>query len=72
MPYETTKRRVSYFYHPSVSRFHYGENHPMKPARLALTHSLIVNYGLHRQMLNFAPPKALPHDLAQFHSEVKT
>lgn len=27
-----------------------GPNHPMKPHRLALTHSLVLNYGLYRKM----------------------
>ncbi len=41
--------RVSY-YHPSgVGDFHYGERHPMKPARLTLTNQLVLAYGLHKQ-----------------------
>ncbi len=27
-----------------------GPSHPMKPHRLALTHSLILNYGLYKKM----------------------
>ena len=27
-----------------------GPGHPMKPHRLALTHSLVLNYGLYRKM----------------------
>ena len=44
------KRRVSYFYDPEVGNFHYGANHPMKPHRLALTHDLVIGYGLYRKM----------------------
>ena len=27
-----------------------GQGHPMKPHRLALTHSLVLNYGLYKKM----------------------
>ena len=27
-----------------------GQGHPMKPHRLALTHSLVLNYGLYKTM----------------------
>jgi acetoin utilization deacetylase AcuC-like enzyme len=29
---------------------YYGANHPMKPHRLAMTHSLVLAYGLHEGM----------------------
>ena len=41
---------VAYFLDMDVTRFHYGPNHPMKPHRIALTHSLVLNYDLHKQM----------------------
>ena len=44
------KDRVVYFYDPEVGNFHYGPGHPMKPHRLAVTHSLVLNYGLHKHM----------------------
>ena len=33
-----------------VGNFHYGQLHPMKPHRLSVTHSLVLNYGLHKKM----------------------
>lgn len=30
--------------------FYYGADHPMKPQRIAMTHSLILGYGLHEHM----------------------
>ena len=45
-----TKKRVAYFYDPEVGNFHYGPGHPMKPHRLSVTHSLVLNYGLHKHM----------------------
>lgn len=29
---------------------YYGADHPMKPPRIAMTHSLVVGYGLHEHM----------------------
>ena len=48
-----SKSKVVYFYDPDVGNFHYGPGHPMKPHRLAVTHSLVLNYGLHKRMQVF-------------------
>ena len=37
-----------------------GPNHPMKPHRLALTHSLVLNYGLYRKMSVRFNSKSMP------------
>ena len=42
--------RVSYFYDTEVGSYFYGQEHPMKPFRIKMTHQLIVNYGLYRKM----------------------
>lgn len=52
-----TERRVSYFYNADVGNFHYGAGHPMKPQRLAVTHSLVMNYDLHKKMKIYRPYK---------------
>uniref|UniRef100_A0A915B029 Histone deacetylase n=1 Tax=Parascaris univalens TaxID=6257 RepID=A0A915B029_PARUN len=65
----TSKRRVCYYYHPDVGSFHYGPKHPMKPQRLAAIHSLVVNYGLHDEMLVLKPPKASAIEMERFHSK---
>eukprot|EP00850_Spirogloea_muscicola_P006276 SM000029S10571 [mRNA] locus=s29:944498:948259:+ [translate_table: standard] len=62
------KPRVAYFYDGDVGSVYYGPNHPMKPHRLCMTHSLVLAYGLHKQMEIFRPHKAYPVELAQFHS----
>lgn len=41
----------------------------MKPARLALTHNLVVGYGLHKKMNVYNPRPATKEELAEFHSE---
>lgn len=62
------KDRVSYFYDGDVGSVYYGPNHPMKPHRLCMTHSLVLAYGLHNKMEIYRPHKAYPVELAQFHS----
>ena len=64
-----SKSKVVYFYDHDVGNFHYGPGHPMKPHRLAVTHSLVLNYGLHKKMKVFRPYIASSHDMTRFHSE---
>jgi len=64
----TKGKRVSYFYNPDVGNFHYGPNHPMKPHRLALTHNLVLHYGLYKKMRCYKPRPATLEDLLRFHS----
>ena len=46
-----------------------GPGHPMKPHRLALTHSLVLNYGLYRKME--VSPNRLLNYLLQIFSDHK-
>lgn len=64
-----SKQKVSYFFNPDVGNFHYGTGHPMKPHRLSVIHSLILNYGLHKHMQIYRPYKASAHDMCRFHSD---
>ncbi|CAH0402841.1 unnamed protein product [Chilo suppressalis] len=64
-----SQQRVAYFYNADVGNFHYGPGHPMKPHRLAVTHSLVLNYGLHKKMQIYKPYRASAHDMCRFHSE---
>jgi histone deacetylase 1/2 len=41
---------VAYFYDPDVGSYYYGPGHPMKPHRVKMAHSLILHYGLYKQM----------------------
>jgi len=63
------KKKVAYFYDPDVGNYHYGPGHPMKPHRLAVTHSLVLNYSLQQHMTVFKPPMATTQDITRFHSE---
>ncbi|KAF5399344.1 Histone deacetylase [Paragonimus heterotremus] len=65
----TQERRVVYFYDPECGNFHYGPNHPMKPHRLTLTHTLVVNYGLTDCMKVYRPNRASMNDMISFHTQ---
>ncbi|KAG2278275.1 hypothetical protein Bca52824_060830 [Brassica carinata] len=62
------KRRVSYFYEPTIGDYYYGQGHPMKPHRIRMAHSLIVHYNLHRRLEISRPNLADASDIGQFHS----
>lgn len=62
-------RRVAYCYDPKVGNYHYGPGHPMKPHRLALTHELVLAYGLDRAMEMYGPRLASLQEMLMFHSE---
>lgn len=63
-----SERRVAYYYNREVAQFHYGEQHPMKPHRLALTHALILSYDLWDKMDVYRPKKATEEDLKKYHT----
>ncbi|KAJ3203475.1 histone deacetylase [Entophlyctis luteolus] len=65
----TEKERVAYFFNETSAKFHYGEGHPMKPARIGLAHNLIVGYGLHKKMSCFSQRRATEAEMTEFHSE---
>lgn len=46
----SSKKRVAYFYDSDVGNYAYVAGHPMKPHRIRLAHSLIMNYGIYRKM----------------------
>ncbi len=46
----SVKKRVAYFYDSDVGNYAYVAGHPMKPHRIRLAHSLIMNYGIYQKM----------------------
>ncbi|GAA0138604.1 histone modifying enzyme [Lithospermum erythrorhizon] len=64
-----TKRRVTYFYEPTIGDYYYGQGHPMKPHRIRMAHNLIVHYSLHRRMEINRPFPAAATDIRRFHSD---
>ena len=63
------KNKISYYYDLEVGTSYYAPNHPMKPHRLSMTHSLVLAYRLHENLDVFRPRKATTSELAQFHAE---
>ena len=70
-PCPLTKRTISkHKKNPGdVGNYHYGQGHPMKPHRVRMTHSLVVNYNLYRKMEIFRPGLATAADMTRFHSD---
>ncbi len=44
------KDKVAYFYDSDVGNYAYVAGHPMKPHRIRVAHSLIMNYGCYKYM----------------------
>ncbi|TIB69415.1 hypothetical protein E3P77_00578 [Wallemia ichthyophaga] len=63
------KPRVSYYYSKGIGDYHYGEKHPMKPHRLALTNSLVLGYGMHKYMEMYEPQRATRDEICEFHDQ---
>ncbi|XP_065874933.1 histone deacetylase 6 [Euphorbia lathyris] len=66
---DAKKRRVTYFYEPTIGDYYYGQGHPMKPHRIRMAHNLIVHYSLHRRMEINRPFPAASTDIRKFHSD---
>lgn len=65
----TKKRRVAYFYDADVGNYAYGAGHPMKPHRIRMAHSLIMNYGLYKKMEIYRAKPATKQEMCQFHTD---
>lgn len=61
-------RRIAYFYSGEAGGFHYGAGHPMKPHRIAVTHSLVFAYGLFKHMDVFQIRPATENEMKQYHT----
>ncbi|BFZ64724.1 histone deacetylase [Saitoella coloradoensis] len=63
------KRSVAYFYDSEVGNYSYGPGHPMKPHRIRMAHSLIMNYGLYKKMEIYRAKPATKQEMCQFHTD---
>ena len=63
------KKRVAYFYDADVGNYAYGAGHPMKPHRIRMAHSLIMNYGLYKKMEIYRAKPATKQEMCQFHTD---
>lgn len=66
---ESQKKRVAYFYDADVGNYAYGAGHPMKPHRIRMAHSLIMNYGLYKKMEIYRAKPATKQEMCQFHTD---
>ncbi|RRT70337.1 hypothetical protein B296_00020612 [Ensete ventricosum] len=66
---DATRRRVCYFYDPTMGNFYYGNGHPMKPHRVRMTHALLETYGLLNHMRVLRPIPAHERDFCRFHAD---
>ncbi|KAI5169910.1 histone deacetylase 1/2 [Pancytospora epiphaga] len=62
-------KRIVYLHDPEIGNFSYSRGHPMKPLRVQMTHSLVVNYDLFKHMDVKRPFHASYDNLTNFHSQ---
>ncbi|KAK6442199.1 histone deacetylase [Oleoguttula sp. CCFEE 5521] len=62
-------RKVAYFYDSDVGNYAYNAGHPMKPHRIRMAHSLIMNYGLYKKLEIYRAKPASKHEMSQFHTD---
>ncbi|AEO70615.1 histone deacetylase-like protein [Thermothielavioides terrestris NRRL 8126] len=65
----TPKKRVAYFYDSDIGNYAYVTGHPMKPHRIRLAHSLVMNYDIYRFMEIYRAKPAVTSEMTQFHTD---
>ncbi|VIO89412.1 Histone deacetylase 1, putative [Brugia malayi] len=63
-----SKRRVAYYYDANVGNYYYGQGHVMKPHRIRMTHHLLLNYGIYRNLEVYRPFPATFEEMTRFHT----
>ncbi|KAK5149436.1 hypothetical protein LTR04_007064 [Oleoguttula sp. CCFEE 6159] len=62
-------KKVAYFYDSDVGNYAYVAGHPMKPHRIRMAHTLIMNYGLYKNMEIYRAKPASKYEMTQFHTD---
>lgn len=62
-------KKVAYFYDSDVGNYAYNAGHPMKPHRIRMAHSLIMNYGLYKWLEIYRAKPASKYEMTQFHTD---
>ncbi|KAF7197258.1 Histone deacetylase RPD3 [Pseudocercospora fuligena] len=62
-------KKVAYFYDSDVGNYAYNAGHPMKPHRIRMAHSLIMNYGLYKKLEIYRAKPATKYEMTQFHTD---
>ncbi|KAK2599949.1 histone deacetylase [Conoideocrella luteorostrata] len=66
---DTSLKKVAYFYDSDIGNYAYVTGHPMKPHRIRLAHSLIMQYDLYRKMEIYRAKPATRGEMTQFHTD---
>lgn len=64
-----SKQKICYYYDGDTGNYYYGECHPMKPHRIRMAHSLLVNYGLYKKMQVYTPYRPEVSEMTTFHAD---
>ena len=62
-------KKVAYFYDSDVGNYAYNAGHHMKPHRIRMAHSLIMNYGLYKNLEIYRAKPASKYEMTQFHTD---
>ncbi|KYK57456.1 histone deacetylase RpdA/Rpd3 [Drechmeria coniospora] len=65
----TSPKKVAYFYDSDIGNYAYVTGHPMKPHRIRLAHSLIMQYNLYQKMEIYRAKPATRGEMTQFHTD---
>lgn len=57
----------SYIYNDEISYYLFRQDHPMKPKRIKMTHSLVEDFQLMPRMRVFHGRKATKEEMCEFH-----
>eukprot|EP00891_Asterochloris_glomerata_P006381 jgi/Astpho2/6381/e_gw1.00091.20.1_t len=60
---------VAYYYDEELGNFNFGGGNPMRPHRVRLTHSLVDNYQLTKELLVHRPNMRTAGELQMFHAD---
>lgn len=63
------KKKVAYFYDSDIGNYAYVTGHPMKPHRIRLTHSLVMNYDVYKFLEIYRAKPAVFAEMTQFHTD---
>lgn len=62
---DSSPKKVAYFYDSDIGNYAYVTGHPMKPHRIRLAHSLIMQYNLYQKMEIYVSPTPTSATAAQ-------
>ncbi|OAA47942.1 histone deacetylase RpdA/Rpd3 [Metarhizium rileyi] len=65
----SSAKKVAYFYDSDIGNYAYVTGHPMKPHRIRLAHSLIMQYNLYQKMEIYRAKPATRGEMSQFHTD---